>query len=184
MKKEKKVILKDSDESASIKTVTGWVSSDGRFWGNNESMARWAGATHQKCENSLDHPIYEISSYCELCHKEKQQAKFNTMPRKSWNDEPLVICGTDTYFFDKESLYEYCEEIKVNPSELPLVICEPNYPQEIDGNDYFCDVLPEDGELTSELEAAFIALNEVIKNSAPLSWSEGEVAAIVPDDIK
>ena len=36
---EKKIIMRESDEAASIKTVTGWVSSDGRWWGDHEAEA-------------------------------------------------------------------------------------------------------------------------------------------------
>lgn len=58
-----------------------------------------------------------------------------------------------------------------NDENLRLLICEANYPREIDGSDHFSDDLPEDGELPSVLEAAFEALNEVIKKQPPLSWS-------------
>lgn len=173
------IILRDSDEAASIKTVTGWVSSNGRFWGNDEHMARFDGATHTKCKNNSDHPIHDIHGYCEVCHEEKRQAVFAAMERREWNDEPLVIFDTDTYFFDIDSLVDYCEEHEVKATDLQLVICEPNYPREIDGSDRFIDDLPEDGELPCDIQAAFDLLNEVIRESAPLSWSQGEVAAII-----
>ena len=35
---EKPIIMEDSPEAASIKTVTGWVSRTGRFWGNDERL--------------------------------------------------------------------------------------------------------------------------------------------------
>ena len=44
----KKIILPESPEAASIQTVTGWVSSNGRYWGNDEHMARYDGSTHRK----------------------------------------------------------------------------------------------------------------------------------------
>ena len=54
---DKSVIMYDSPEAASIKTITGWVSSAGRFWGDNEHMARYDGSTHMKCKNNPDHPM-------------------------------------------------------------------------------------------------------------------------------
>jgi hypothetical protein len=51
--------------------------------------------------------------------------------------------------------------------------------EEIDGNEHFSDQLHEDGEISAELEAAFEALNEVIRKEPPLSWSPGSVVAIV-----
>ncbi|MDX5626641.1 MULTISPECIES: hypothetical protein [unclassified Brenneria] len=47
--KTEKIILRDSEEAASIKTVTGWVSAKGRVYGDNEDLARYDGATHQRC---------------------------------------------------------------------------------------------------------------------------------------
>ncbi|AJW28962.1 prophage PSSB64-02 [Chania multitudinisentens RB-25] len=176
----KKIILRDSDEAASIKTVTGWVSSTGQFFGDNEDLARFAGATHTKCKNNPNHPIYDIHSYCEACHAEKRQAVFAAMERREWDgDEPLVIFDTDTYFFDIDSLTDYCEENDVNATDLQLVICKPNHPRQIDGIDHFIDDLPEDGELPGDLEAAFDLLNEVIRESGPLSWSQGEITAVI-----
>lgn len=177
--KTQKMILRDSDEAASIQTVTGWVSSSGRFWGNDEAMARYDGSTHQKCPKNPDHPVISNQSYCEVCHEEKQNEAYSKMERKPWNGEPLCVWYTDRYFFDAESIADYCEEHQVAVSDLKLVICLPNYPSEVDGSDIFCDDLPEDGELPSDLEDAFNALNKAIKNSPPLSWSPGNVAAIV-----
>jgi hypothetical protein len=60
---EEKVVMYESSEAASIQTVTGWVGADGRFWGNDEHMARYCGATHRHCEKNPDHPIYEVRSW-------------------------------------------------------------------------------------------------------------------------
>lgn len=179
---EAKIILMDSAEAASIKTVTGWVSSDGRFFGNNEDLARYAGATHRKCHNNPEHPIYRVNSYCEICHTEKRKVNFQAMPRKPWENEPLTINCAERFFFDADDLRDYCMENLVLPNELDLVICKPNYPSEIDGSDLFCDDLSDDGELPSELQEAFDAFNAVIRKSGPLSWSAGEYAAIIPAD--
>ncbi|CDH33260.1 hypothetical protein [Xenorhabdus bovienii] len=117
-----------------------------------------------------------------LCHTEERQNRFNAIERQQWDREtPLVIFDTDQYFLDEDDLDDYCDEHQIKPSELQLVICEPNYPSEIDGEDYFLDDLPPDGELPYELQQAFNALNAVIRNSPPLSWSQGKYAAIVSD---
>jgi hypothetical protein len=65
---------------------------------------------------------------------------------------------------------------------MPLIICVPNYPRQIDG-DYWSDDLPEDGDLPTELEKAVDAFNKVIRNLQPLSWSPGKYAAIVNVDL-
>ena len=42
---ETKIVLLEDAEAATLKTVTGWVSRDGLFFGSDERTARWSGAT-------------------------------------------------------------------------------------------------------------------------------------------
>jgi len=62
----------------------------------------------------------------------------------------------------------------MKPEELMLVICEPNYPRQIDSS-IWEDDLPEDGEITKELQAKLDEVNELIKILPPLSWSPSKV---------
>ena len=71
---DKKRILYDSPEAASVQTVTGWVSSRGMFCGNDEHMARHHGSTHRVCEKNLDHGEHETRGYCEVCAREGRAA--------------------------------------------------------------------------------------------------------------
>lgn len=184
---EAKVILMDSPEAASIQTLTGWVDRHGRFWGNNEHHARWCGATHRKCKNKPDeHPIHSTHGYCEECHRESRQAKFATFERAVWAGEPLVIFDDDQYFFDAESLADYCWEKSLFPSELELLICEPNHPRELDISDYCEEIIPDGGDYYDIPEAirnAVDALNQAFKESSPISYSGSDRVAIVSDDI-
>lgn len=186
-KQPEKIVMMDSDEAASIQTVTGWVDRHGRFWGNDEHMARWSGATHRKCKNKPEeHQIHRTNSYCEECHRESRQAKFAEMERAVWCGEPLVIFDDDQYFFDAESLADYCLDRSLLPSELQLLICEPNYPPEFDIEQHCEEVIPDGGDYYSLPQAvldAADALNKAIKESAAVSWSGSNRVAIVSDDI-
>ncbi|MCV4285042.1 hypothetical protein [Pseudomonas capsici] len=178
---EEKVVMYESAEAASIQTVTGWVDANGRFWGKDEHTARYCGSTHRKCDKDHAHPIYEIRSYCHICYQAGREAKFAAMPKKEWAGEPLVIFDGDRHFFDEDSLRDYLVEEEVDLESVQLCICEPNYPREIDPNDHFCDDLPDDGEINDDqILAAFDLLNEMIRASGPLSWSEGKYAASLP----
>ena len=184
MPAQKPIIMFDAPEAASLQTVTGWVSADGRFFGSDENLARYCGATHRHCDANPEHQIYEVNSYCKECRQERRQAKFAAMPVKEWAGEPLVIFDGDTYFFDEDSLRDYLTDSDIDLADLQLCICEPNYPREIDPADHFCDDLPEDGEINDDqLLAAFDLLNEMIRQSQPLSWSEGEFAARLPQSL-
>ncbi|KPB64284.1 putative prophage PSSB64-02 [Pseudomonas amygdali pv. myricae] len=109
--------------------------------------------------------------------------RFLKMEIKDWADEPLVIYDGDTYFFDSDALRDYLLESDEDPEKVRLCICEPNMPREIDPADYFCDDLPEDGELNDDqLMAAFDLVNEMIRKSGPLSWSQGGYVARLPPE--
>lgn len=185
--KTEKIVMMDSDEAASIQTLTGWVDRQGRFWGNDEYQARWSGATHRKCKNKPDeHPTHGTHSYCEECHRESRQAKFATFERAVWAGEPLVIFDDDQYFFDAESLADYCFEHSLLPSELQLMICEPNYPPEFDLEQHCEEIMPDGDDyycLPQAVRDAAEALNKALKESAPVSWSASNRVAIVSDDM-
>lgn len=187
IKQIEKIVMMDSDEAASIKTITGWVDRQGRFWGNDEHQARWCGATHRKCKNKPEeHPIHATNGYCEECHRESRQAKFATYERAVWAGEPLVIFDDDQYFFDVESLADYCLEHSLLPGELQLLICEPNYPAEFDIEQHCEEIIPDGGDYYSipqSVRDAVDALNKAIKESEAVSWSGSYRAAIVSDDI-
>ena len=177
----KQVIMYDAPEAASLQTVTGWVTADGRFFGQDENLARFCGATHRRCENNPDHQVHEIRGYCAQCYSEKRAKVFAAMPTKDWAGEPLVNFDGDHYFFDIDSLRDYLIDSDVDLADLRLCICEPNMAQELDPNDIFCDDLSEDGEIhDDQLLAAFDLLNEVIRKAEPLSWSQGKFAVVLP----
>ncbi|MNJ35195.1 hypothetical protein D3C77_299250 [compost metagenome] len=171
----------ESPEAASIQTVTGWVSADGRFWGNNEDVARYSGSTHRLCKNNPDHPAHPTNRWCDVCRNERLAAQFAAMPRRIWSGEPITDFDGDGYFFDEEDLRDHILEYDIDLAGLKLVFCTPNYPSEIDPNDHFIDDLPEDGEINDDqLLAAFELLNEMIRKSPPLSWSPGKEAVDLP----
>lgn len=177
-----KTIMYDSPEAASVQTVTGWVSSTGRFWGQDEHMARYDGSTHRVCKNNPSHGVIERNTYCRQCRDENMDAKFDSMPRREYDGSPVVVFDSDDYFFDADSLADWLVSNDIKPEDARLVFCNPNYPSQIDPNEHFTDDLPEDGEVSGELAAAFEVLNKAIAASPPLSWTQGDTAVTLPAD--
>lgn len=178
-----KIVLYSSPEAASIKTLTGWVDRDGRYWGDNEHQARYCGATHNVCTKHPDQEPFVINWGCPACKDEHQQERFEGFERIQWDGEtPVTMFFGDKYFFDIDEIRDHCEECGVSVDDLKLVLCEPNYPHQLDPNDIFVDILPEDGEVSPELYEAFEALNKIIDNHQPLSWSPIDKAVIVTLD--
>lgn len=172
----KQIILPESPEAASIQTVTGWVSRTGRYWGNDERMARYDGSTHRKCECG---EIIEQRSYCTTCHKKRELDKFLAMEKKPWDGLAMLYSLlNDEYYSTPDDAIYYADENELNLVDLQLIICEPNYAQEIDSS-YWSDQLPQDGE-NDILEEAIEALNKAIKDEI-LSWSAGDFALDLTD---
>ena len=171
-------VLYNSDKAAKFVTgIEGWVDRQGRFWGKDEHMARYSGCTHIDCKDCGK--LIPVRGYtiCDECRNKKDIEKYNTMPRLKWDGmTPLYSDAADEYFFDEDGLRDYMEENGCSIESLRLIICKPNKFREIE-SDYFCEELPEDGELTADLEEALDAFNEVIRSQPPASWSPGKYAA-------
>lgn len=175
MKTEK--VMYDSPEAAQYKTVTGWVDRQGRFWGQDEHMARYCGSTHKLCPTCGSEMA--TNGFCDPCYNKKRAESFYTYPiAKEW-DFPLVVFDTDKYLFDEDYLYDYLYECIETDTEPRLVTCTPNYCQEL-SYDYWEDIIPDDGGyeyIPDEILDAVDKLNIIIKQchgKKPVSWNQGK----------
>lgn len=168
--KNEPIILDSSDEAAKIATVTGWVSRLGRFWGDDERMARYDGCTHRGCDD-CGKPVPKCGfTVCDGCRKKRSDARFAAFEIVEWDGEtPLNLYDTDRYFFDADEVRDFIEERGIVPEELRLVLCEPEYLRQLDA-DIWEDNLPDDGELPDEVQEALDALNKVIAAQGPSCW--------------
>jgi len=132
------IIKYDSHEAAQQVSITGWVSRDGRFFGNNEHAARHAGCTHVAC--STDGCIEYAKRpyiYCDSCRRKQDIERYNTYEFREWDETVPVYSRTaDEYFYDSEDIESYLEDQResdpaFSPDDLMLVICQPVYPQQI-----------------------------------------------------
>ena len=166
----KQVVMRESDEAAQLKTVTGWVSRHGQFFGDDERTARWAGCTHEVCDGCgavIDR------GWCKSCREKKDLEKWLAAPREPWDGTtPLYSDAFDKYFFHDE-WEEFAEDKGVDLDDLRLYICTPQYGRPIDSQ-YFEDELPEDGEVPDGIQTAMDALNKAIEEAGPLSWYPGD----------
>jgi hypothetical protein len=174
--KPEPMILSTSDEAAKLVTLTGWVSRQGTFYGNDERIARYAGCTHRPCETEgCGKPTEKMYIYCEDCRHKRDFAKYEAMPAAQWDGHQMIFAdASDEYFSCLDSFLEHCEDEGIEPETARPILCEPNIARQVEP-DYWVDEMAEDGELPSELEAALDALNEVIsKGKFVLSWSPGK----------
>lgn len=175
IKTKEKIIPYDSPEAAQLATVTGWVSSNWRFYGDNEDAARHDGCTHRKCSD-CDNLTPKHRIYCDQCIKKQDMERWLKKDRKEWDGtRPLYSEKRDKYFFNLDELIDYCRDHNATPEALMLVICYPVYLPYVH-EDYFFNALPEDEFLPDDISEALNALNEKIRRSKPVSWSPGKFA--------
>lgn len=164
-----------SDKAASLQTVTGWVSSDGRFYGNDEHLARWAGCTHKTC------PCGKITSkhytICETCREAKRSERYRAMPEGDPGGDMVYSDSGQRYFLDVDDAATYAADEGCSIVDLDLVCCDPIYMKGVDP-DYWEDALPEGEALSDCAPKAIIdklnELNDLIRASQPvLSWFPG-----------
>lgn len=174
------IILESDDKAASKRSVSGWVSRTGRFFGKNEDQARYDGCTHRPCDCGK---VFPKTEYCRPCQQKKQIEKYDAMPFKEWDGETtLCLFEDETYFHSEEDVEDYIEDHDLKDEGIRLVICEPNYPPIVE-EDHFDEVLAEDfclADVASNLlDQKLTELNEVIQNHAPFSWSPGKYRTTV-----
>lgn len=172
-------ILNTDEESAIFVTgVEGWTDRHGRFWGKDESAARWSGCTHIAC-SGCGKPTSKNYTACPDCRNKKSIERYNGKEKVEWdNKTPLYSESADCFFFDCEDLNNYLEEIDCNAEHLRLVICEPIKLSPI-STDFWEDELSEDGELPEEILKALDEFNMLIGEQAPSSWMPGKYAATI-----
>lgn len=177
MKNEEKIIMYDSDEAAQFKTVTGWVSSDGRFFGKDENLARYAGSTHSKCEcGNIKTKGWTL---CETCRSRQSRERYLSLPYEEYTGQPVYSETLDRYFFNADDIKEAYDDLDGGTEDLELVVCRPQYLSQINFNEYWEDVLPEDWDIedvcNKDLLNAIDNLNKLISEAKPASWTPGKI---------
>lgn len=175
-----KVIMFNSDEAAQYKTgLSGWVSSNGHYWGNDERAARYDGCTHRACEDCGE-PTEKGWLVCNKCREIRDEKRYQAMPKEVWNGKGMLYSDfANKYFQDWDEVEGYCEDEELTMEKLRLIICEPQSLPLL-AYDYGCDELPEDGELPDNVIKAIDDFNKVIKDTGAVSWIPGKKAVLIP----
>lgn len=164
------IILPDSPEAAKLVTVTGWQSRGGRFYGSDERLARWDGATHVACR-ICGSVVERAWTACEACRDKMDRDRYFAMPEAEWDGKAMVYSDTKDQFYSSPDQAVDCLEKVETEESLRLVICEPVYARELD-SEFFGDDLPNEGDLPAEVENAMDAFNAAVRGVV-ISWTPG-----------
>jgi hypothetical protein len=174
------MILEESPEAAQWRTVEGWVSRDGHFYGADERTARYAGSTHRHCPTCGT--VIPQRSYCRVCHERQEIAAYTAMPRQIWDGTGMVYAQAKDRYYSELAYAEDDLADGETMASMRLVICEPIYARPVDTDYWVDDLVPDDeGELPPALTDALAVLNKVIATLPPLSYQPGIVAVDLKD---
>lgn len=177
-----KMIKYDSEEAAKQATVTGWISSNGRFWSKDEHMARWDGCTHVKC--ACGNYVDKMWTACNDCRDKHKQEMFEKMPKVLWDYQtPICIYDTDQYFFDEQELLDYCDDEDLKPEDLQLVLCKEEPRHKLNAAEFLEDSVHEDWDPSEDIEKAVVAFNEAVaKDKYPTWWATNTRIELLPSN--
>lgn len=188
--KPKPMILDSSDEAARlVDGLKGWVSRTGRFYGDDERLARWDGCTHVTCDR-CGAAVEKSHFRCGPCGNKDRAERWAKLPLVEWDGEtPFCLDDSDHYFFDADSFYDWLfdqnedgdeDDQRIRAEDVRLVLCDPVHYRPIDA-DYWYDDMPEDGDLPDDIAAALDALNAVIRaHKDPAAWFPGKQRIVMP----
>lgn len=174
-----KIILSTSDEAAKLVTVSLWQSSKGNLF-NNEDAARYDGCTHRPCQECGE-PAEKMYTHCESCRDKRDTERYAKREKIAWDYETPIYSETFDKFLmnanDLESILDEFDKPLIDcvASVLKLVSCEPIYMSQVPEN-YWCDDLAEDQELSDDINNALCVLNNIISKHPPISWCPGKYA--------
>ena len=169
----KKHILPKDPEAATLKTITGWVSRNGRFLGDAEDLARWDGATHLVCECGT-HVLKNSYTICNNCREKKENFKYKALPTEKWDLEKIVYSDSDGEYYTFDDLCDLDVNTLDELVGLRLKLTKEEKFRLLD-EDYFDDQVVDD-ELPTKLLEAIADFNQVAMNTPSDRYSYIEIA--------
>jgi len=174
------VFYEDPDIVKYRTNIKGWVETKSRrYWGiqkDSEHMARYSACTHKRCK--CGNIMRKHYTACSECREKKRIERYLKKEWKQYDHNvPVYSDKYDEYFYDYESIFDFCNIEDIKSDDLNLIICEPNYCHIIDPHDYYIDIAPDGVEdyLPDEILDAFDKLNKIIAEcKTEISWEPGK----------
>lgn len=168
-------IFPDDPRAATRQTVEGWVSRDGRFYGDDERLARWAGATHQRC-TGCGAAVDKTWTLCPACREARERERYAQRPRKAWDGVQMVYSETTQRFYvSPEDACDELDDVDETLADRRIVLCEPVEAHLLTGEEWADDLPDEGGDVPEPLTDAIQAFNAAVKGLI-LSWRPGRYA--------
>lgn len=176
------VLISDPGAATFVENISSWVSKNGKFFGDDEHLARWAGCTHIFCDTCEKPIIKQSYTICSDCREKAAVERYEALPKTEWNGTtPLYSELLGEYFFDEDDLI--CTDCNCNTEDMRLFLCDAVPFSEIEPESYLDD-MPDDSELPSELLDAIKEFNRAISHLSPAYWVPSTTAVKITEDDK
>jgi hypothetical protein len=167
-----KVNLKDIIDGKEMREQNIFIANNVKYWADR--ITKDQIATHVDCidcgvEFEKD---YTYQKRCFSCDSKKDNENYHKLELVEWDEKtPLVIYGDEQYFYDLDSIEEYCEDNEIDKSQLMLVLCKETHFGEINIAEQFQDELHEDWEPDGELLKIEKELNNYLRKASTNTWA-------------
>jgi len=129
--------------------------------------------THTDCKSCGNEfkKRYTYDHTCSNCLHKNNIDKYYTFPLVEWDGKACLFdyLSDDKYFFDTESIVEYCEDNEINPRDLMLVVCSTSNFSAIDF-DNWAEEVHEDWEPSAEFEKKLQEFNDFLSKESTQTW--------------
>lgn len=114
--------------------------------------------------------------------------RYKAFPKAPWDGECMLYSDAcDRYFIGIDDVLDYADDREIPLIEMRLQLTKAVYPTAPNPADYYCDDLPEDGDLPEGVDEAFEALAAALSKCGPLGWYPINKAldlSTIPTEIK
>lgn len=168
--------------------ISGWVTPDGRYFGDNQHLARWNSCTTVTCASEdCDNHTHKQWTHCLPCRNKTKKDKWEKADKAPLSVSSVCLWSdaVGEYFSGWERVEEYCEEFDSAPEELLLYHCKRNKAPVFELEDFLCDIIPEDHTVedvtSSEVIEAASRLNKLLQACNLNSYSPSKIAVEIKE---
>ena len=159
---------KNYDTDAELRSIDVWVCKTcGKIWPVKGQQPNWTAADAEKAarrccsENSICHLCAQRRTRyphraCDVCTARRHRDRWTNCEVRPL-EFPLTTQNDDQWFWDEDSLLDYCEELDEPPESLLLRIGKRVAPRIFEPSEFWCDDTSEDDDPTDAPECRELA---------------------------
>lgn len=131
--------------------------------------------THEVCECGEEfEKKFTYDKLCPKCALKRNNERYSKLKLIEWDGKtPLSLFDDDEYFFNEESVVEYCKENELELSDLKLILCSKTNFKEIELEQIieYGELVHEDWEPSKEFSEKLKEFNDWLVSQNTNTWA-------------